>query len=114
MNPAAQCFNNQAEKMANILAVKAVSQQGSEPEAEHTRRGEVMQTLTNTIDAKASVMAAVDQMWFSGADFLLVTEGDRCIGMITDRDLIVGCVCHHRRPTRTSVRDIMSAPAPTA
>lgn len=97
------------DDFGSFVAAKAIAQQIFEPEADHGRMREVMQTEANTIDATASVMAAADRIWVSGADCLMVMEGDHCVGMITDRDLIVGCVCRHRRPTQTSVRDIMSA-----
>ena len=110
MNPMTHWFDIQTpDGFGNALAAEVVSQQISEPESDYVRVREVMQTVANTIDAKASVMAAADRMWLSGADCLMVMEEDRCVGMITDRDLIVGCVSRHRRPTRTCVRDIMSA-----
>ena len=110
MNPTTQWLDMQTtDGFGNLLAAKAISEQISEPECDRVRVREVMEAATNTIDATASVMAAADRLWLAGADCLMVMEGERCVGMITDRDLIVSCVCRHRRPTQTRVRDIMSA-----
>lgn len=109
MATAAQSLDMDTDGFGRIVAAKAVAQHIAEPEVDRVRMREVAETGANVIDAAASVMAAADLMWHSGADCLMVMEGSRFVGMITDRDLIVGCVCHHRRPTRTSVRDIMSA-----
>lgn len=91
------------------LPVETVPDRRSQSQADNRCIGEVMQTAVTSIEARASVMAAVDRMYLSGADCLMVMEDERCVGLLTDRDLIVGCVCRHRRPTRTHVRDIMSA-----
>jgi CBS domain-containing protein len=55
-----------------------------------------------TIQEAAKVMAEID----SGA--LPVTDGDRLIGMITDRDIAVRAVAQGKGP-QTTVREIMSA-----
>ena len=109
MATAAQSLDMRTDGSGRIVAAKAVAQHIADPEVSGVPVREVAQTGTNVIDAAASVMAAADRMWRFGADCLMVMEGSRFVGMITDRDLIVGCVCRHRRPTQTSVRDIMSA-----
>ncbi len=110
MNLTLDCSDTQvAQELGDNLTEQDVSKEHPQPEVSSKRVGEVMQTVVNSIEAKASVMAAINRMCLSGADCLMVMEEDRCVGLLTDRDLIVGCVCRHRRPTRTYVRDIMSA-----
>ena len=56
----------------------------------------------DTVQQIAQVMREAD----TGA--LPVGEGDRLVGMVTDRDVAVGLVAEGRDPARTKVREVMS------
>src|SRR5215212_6025016 len=58
-------------------------------------------TPDQTIEDAAKVMAEVD------AGIVPVSEGDRLVGMITDRDIAIRAVAAGKGP-KTPVRDIMS------
>jgi len=62
-----------------------------------------------SIDVGALVIAATRRMRDERIHHLVLLEDDRIVGVVTDRDLIVRCVAARRRPTRTCIRDIMSA-----
>lgn len=59
-------------------------------------------TPDDTLKDVAEAMLALD------VGLLPVTDGDRLIGMITDRDIAVRAVADGRAPGNTSVRDVMS------
>ncbi|WP_207477299.1 CBS domain-containing protein [Arenibaculum pallidiluteum] len=56
-----------------------------------------------TVQQAARVMAEID------AGILPVAEGDRLVGMLTDRDIAVRAIAQGRDPAKTAVRDVMSA-----
>src|SRR5829696_5204524 len=58
-------------------------------------------TPNQTIEDAAKVMAEID------AGIVPVSEGDRLVGMITDRDIAIRAVAAGKGPT-TPVRDVMS------
>jgi len=57
---------------------------------------------SDTIEAAAQTMAAID------AGVLPVSEDDRLVGMITDRDIAVRCVAGGFDPKSTPVSEVMS------
>lgn len=70
---------------------------------------DVMTSPVQVVKPGASVVAAANTMRDANVGSLPVGEGDRLLGMITDRDIVLRCVaegvdCHRRR-----VRDVMSA-----
>ncbi len=65
--------------------------------------------IPGSIDVDALVIAATRRMHDESIHHLVLLENDRIVGVVTDRDLIVRCVAARRRPTRTHIRDIMSA-----
>ncbi len=70
---------------------------------------DVMTSPVHVVQPGASVVAAADKMRAANVGSLPVGEGDRLLGMITDRDIVVRCVaagsdCHKR-----TVREVMSA-----
>jgi CBS domain-containing protein len=56
-----------------------------------------------TIQKAAQTMAEAD------TGFLPIGEGDRLVGMITDRDIAIRAVAKALDPQQTRVRDVMSA-----
>jgi CBS domain-containing protein len=69
---------------------------------------DVMTSPVHVVQPGASVVAAADKMRAANVGSLPVGEGDRLLGMITDRDIVLRCVaaginCHKR-----TVREAMS------
>jgi CBS domain-containing protein len=61
-----------------------------------------------TIGPRDSVRAATVLMNEHGVGSVLVTEGDRLVGMFTERDVLRRVVAESRSPDRTSVADVMT------
>ena len=71
---------------------------------------EVMNTNVETVTPEATAQEAAGFMLSADAGAIPVVEGERVIGMITDRDIAVRGVAQGRGP-ETSVRDLMSSDA---
>ena len=63
-----------------------------------------------TIDAEASVLDAVRLMVERNVGSLLVTEGERIAGIVTERDYLRRVTLEGRTEGETRVGDIMSSP----
>ena len=63
-----------------------------------------------TIDASASVFDAIERMVESNVGSLLVTEGGRLRGVVTERDYLRRVALEGRTEHETTVGEIMSAP----
>ena len=62
------------------------------------------------IEADASVFEAVKRMVEANVGSLLVTEGGKITGIVTERDYLRRVTLHGRTDKDTSVREIMSSP----
>ncbi len=62
------------------------------------------------IEADASVFEAVKQMVEANVGSLLVTEGGKITGIVTERDYLRRVTLHGRTDKDTAVREIMSSP----
>jgi CBS domain-containing protein len=62
------------------------------------------------IGAEASVLEAVEQMVEANVGSLLVTDGGRVSGIVTERDYLRRVTLEGRTAEETSVREIVSAP----
>src|SRR5215468_2016566 len=62
------------------------------------------------IEADESVLEAVKQMVEANVGSLLVTEGGRVTGIVTERDYLRRVTLHGRTDEDTAVREIMSSP----
>lgn len=69
---------------------------------------EVMTKNVITIDAKKTVLDACNAYRDYKVGCLIVSEEDRCVGMLTERDIIERTICKNRDPKKTLVKDIMS------
>jgi CBS domain-containing protein len=74
---------------------------------------EVMSTDVETVTPEATAREAASFMLSADAGAIPVVEGERVIGMITDRDIAVRGVAEGRGP-ETPVRDLMSEGVITA
>lgn len=67
-----------------------------------------MATNIATIDRDTSLVEASHRMLDCGSGFLPVTDGDRLVGVVTDRDLVVRGLAENLSPTDTPVDALMS------
>jgi CBS domain-containing protein len=70
---------------------------------------EVMTRTVEMVGPNDSIQQAAKAMARIDVGVLAVAEGDRLVGMITDRDIAVRAVAEGRDPARTLVKDVMSA-----
>ena len=69
---------------------------------------EAMTKNVVTINQNASVLEACMLYRDKKVGCLVVVDGENCVGIVTERDLIERSICMHRDPEKTIVRDIMS------
>lgn len=72
------------------------------------RIGDIMNPTLETIDPDQSIMEAACKMRDLNVSSLTVVDGDRFLGVITDRDICCRAACDGRAPATTPVRQIMS------
>jgi CBS domain-containing protein len=70
---------------------------------------DIMTTDFEKIDADNSLFEAAQKMKSFNIGFLPVQEGDKLIGLLTDRDIVVRGLAEDLDPRRTSVKDIVSS-----
>jgi CBS domain-containing protein len=70
--------------------------------------GEVMTRDVTAVSTHATVREAAQQMDQLNVGALPVCEGQRLVGMITDRDITVRCTAAGSSPDATQVNDVMS------
>ena len=70
---------------------------------------EVMTTPVDLVDATISLAEAAKMMRDDDVGALPIGDGDRLIGILTDRDIVVRCVAEGADPRTTSARDAMSS-----
>lgn len=58
---------------------------------------------------RASVKEAVEKMCAARIGAVLVAEGDRPVGIFTERDLMTRVILEHREPSSTRVEEVMTA-----
>lgn len=69
---------------------------------------DVMTPDVDVINPSANVAEAARRMRDEDIGALPVGEGDRLVGMVTDRDIVVRAVADGRDPESLSIRDVMS------
>ena len=70
---------------------------------------DIMTPSPHTIQIGASVIDAAQIMRKSGIGEVIVLEGTRLFGIVTDRDIVVRAVAEGRNPESTLVSDICDA-----
>ncbi|HNQ21985.1 MAG TPA: CBS domain-containing protein [Phycisphaerae bacterium] len=63
-----------------------------------------------SIDAEASVLQAAELMNTRRIGALVVTRGDKAVGIFTERDILTRVVAPERSPRSTRVGDVMTSP----
>jgi CBS domain-containing protein len=69
---------------------------------------EIMAKQVITIDKEATVYDACMVYKEKKVGCLVVTKGESCVGIVTERDLIERTICQQRNPMTTQVYEIMS------
>lgn len=69
---------------------------------------EVMTKHVITINVDASVLDACNLYKKTKVGCLVITKGETCVGIVTERDLIERTICQFRDPEKTKVYEIMS------
>ena len=62
-----------------------------------------------TIAADATVLDAAKLMQSNHVGCLVVIDGSRPSGILTDRDIVLKLIARERKPTETAVKEIMTA-----
>jgi CBS domain-containing protein len=70
---------------------------------------DVMTSNPCTIDAEKSVAYAAKMMRDEDVGLAPIVEGDKLIGMLTDRDIAIRVVAEGRDPGQVKVRDVASS-----
>jgi len=74
---------------------------------------EIMAASVLTVDARATVKDAAKLMSKKAYGCVLVVEGDRAIGIITERDIVRQIAAEGVDPSKVRAADIMSTPLVT-
>jgi CBS domain-containing protein len=82
--------------------------EGASPEEECMKIRDVMTRDVELIGPESTIQHAATKMAEADVGLLPVGEGDRLVGMITDRDIAVRGVANGKNPTKTKVRDVMT------
>jgi CBS domain-containing protein len=83
-------------------------QQGQSENGAHGRVADVMEREVKLANPDDNVQQAARMMREADVGVLPVGEGDRLIGMVSDRDIAMRVAAEGRDPARTKVRDVMS------
>jgi len=70
---------------------------------------EVMTKNVMTIDRDKTVFDACNMYKDYKVGCLIVTDKGKCVGIVTERDLIERTICLRRDPEKTRINDIMSS-----
>jgi CBS domain-containing protein len=73
----------------------------------------IARTPLVTVLPTATVMEAVRTMGQESIGAVAVTDGDKLVGMFSERDLMLRVVSEKRDPERTIIREVMTAPVST-
>src|SRR5579871_1592506 len=69
---------------------------------------EIMSRPARTINAGESAQEAAEVMALYGVGALVVCDGERVVGVVTDRDLVVHCLAQRELPDHVPVRAVMT------
>ena len=73
----------------------------------------IARTPLGTVNPEATVMEAVEAMTKERIGAIVVTEGNRLVGMFSERDLMLRVVSKKHDPERIHVREVMTSPVQT-
>jgi len=87
---------------------KECNERGSEAGQQGELVSDVMDRAARVANPEDTVQQAARLMRDSDTGVLPVGEGDRLVGMVTDRDVAVRLIAEGRDPARTKVREVMT------
>lgn len=70
---------------------------------------EVMKTEVITVGRDETVTNAARRMREANIGCLVIVDGDSLVGIVTDRDLLIGCLGAGHNPSECQVSDYMSS-----
>jgi CBS domain-containing protein len=110
LRAARQATDETLRPLEREVAQRRQGNRGGEQHRDHHagRVADVMSTDVKVVGPDETVQQAARMMTAEDAGVLPVREGDRLIGMLTDRDLAVRLAAEGKDPTRTKVREVMS------
>jgi CBS domain-containing protein len=86
--------------------VLVVPDRGEDPMAQRVR--EVMTGSPVTLPKDASIVEAARLMRDNGIGDVIVTDGDRAEGIVTDRDIVIRGVAEGRDPSQVPLEQVVS------
>ena len=75
--------------------------------------GDYCEQPAATVRAGETVRAAAQRMKLAGVGTLIVVEGDRPVGIVSDRDLVLGALCERLDAGALRVEEVASRPLVT-
>jgi CBS domain-containing protein len=97
-----------AEQTLRPLEAQLAQQQRRGDGQGHETVADVMSHNVRLVTPEDTVQQATRLMRDEDTGLLPVGEGDRLVGMVTDRDIAVRLVAEGKDPTRTKVREVMT------
>ena len=66
-----------------------------------------------TEDEDASIAMVTKCMRMSGLGSVVITKGNKPVGIVTDRDIVINVIMKNRNPDAVKAKEIMSSPLVT-
>lgn len=91
----------------HILRERQQAQRAGQPTP--VRLSQILTARVEVVDPGTSLQESAERMRMLNVGSLPIMEGDRLVGILTDRDIVVRAIAVGRDPRETRVRDIMSS-----
>jgi len=75
-----------------------------------TQVKEIMHHQTHTVSPRETLLQVAEKMKEHETGVIVVAEGEKIVGIITDRDMVVRCLAHGKDYHRIRVEEAMSFP----
>ena len=97
------------ERRRNPITLDGASSQRGPRAASRQRVRDVMTPGVEVIHPNATVAEAAEKMRMLNVGVIPVCDGERLVGMLTDRDIVVRVIADQRDPKRTTVTEAMTS-----
>ena len=97
------------ERRRNPISRDGASSQRGPRAASRQRVRDVMTPGVEVIHPNATVAEAAEKMRMLNVGVIPVCDGERLVGMLTDRDIVVRVIADQRDPKRTTVTEAMTS-----
>jgi CBS domain-containing protein len=101
-------FAEQLASSESLWCRNHVSETFIERRSREMQLKEIMTPGVEVVTPEATIQEAAEKMRHLDIGPLPVCDGDRLVGLLTDRDITVRAVAEGRNPTTTQVRDVMT------